>query len=84
MIRLVVNQRGMVGYALQPDIDVEFADEDALQWRWYRRDQARRGMLCVHEGRCYTPTEQDSGCYLVVECVPSRKADDGQGTVLGR
>ena len=69
----------MVGYPIVPRALFEYADADEATWRWLRRaDVSGFGRLeVVSEEESYTPSREDLGAGLVIECVPARKGEDG-------
>jgi hypothetical protein len=71
----------MVGYQIAPRALFEYADADEAAWRWLRRaDVSGFGRLeVVSEEESYTPSREDLGAGLVVECVPARKGEGGGG-----
>ncbi|KAK3250005.1 hypothetical protein CYMTET_40598 [Cymbomonas tetramitiformis] len=76
---LTVPQLLMVGIAVCPWIDLEFADIDETSWRWWLQpgemvgtegENTPRTSDVVGMERTYTPRPSDVGLHLVCECIP--------------
>jgi len=76
----------MVGYPLLPTVSISFAQPQLSRWRWLRGQQGVAAVAAVGGGgwedtgcssMCYTPTQQDVGCVLRVECTPVAASSGG-------
>ena len=72
---MLVRQRAIVGFPLQPVYTCEFHTPSAETWRWWRVEESEAGQVRTQVGHSesYTPTQQDVGKFLAVEITPARR-----------
>lgn len=79
--RVHVHGTPFVGIPLVPLAQLHFADEDACEWEWQRREPGPSAAAWepVEGGRRrrYVPAPADAGRVLRVTCTPARRAPGG-------
>jgi len=88
---IMVRQRPIVGFTIQPEFTCEFDTPAAAVWRWWRvestdedADGEEPAKIQVGRGENYAPTTEDIGKTLIVELIPAREGGEGGTIVFGR
>jgi hypothetical protein len=80
-VKVEVHGKAFVGYPLVALATVQFTEESACSWQWYRssgavssspraRKAVTKWLSVSAEGPVYVPTADDEGCMLRVTCRP--------------
>eukprot|EP00210_Caulerpa_lentillifera_P006924 g6620.t2 len=69
--KLEMKDKILVGHPIFPLCTLAFAEEESCQWKWYRQNPTSNEFVeLVSENRIYTPSIDEVGSYLQVQCIP--------------